>query len=196
MAVRSLFHGLKIRTMPGQQRCGDTALIRVQDECLYLTLIDVLGHGNDAAELADAAHAALSQQQVMMPLDTIVWLHEHFRGSRGMVVSHAVIDPSAGCLTYCGVGNIIARIIGDESHQVVNRDGVVGYRMIPPHEQQYTFTPGYALLMHSDGIRSRIGSDVLATVRSLAPDIVLEQLIHNYGKPSDDASAIIAGISA
>jgi len=188
--------GLEILPMPGEQRSGDTGMIEAKDGLLTVTLIDVLGHGDQAADLADQACRALSVLGDLQPLATIEHLHQQFRGSRGMVASCASIHVDTGILEYCGIGNISARIFGPLTHQFVNRDGVVGYRMVSPKTHMFQLQAGDVFVMHSDGITSRFYNEDIGSKLDLPAQKLAEHIMHTYSKGADDASCLVVKVQA
>jgi len=187
---------LRICAMPGEQNCGDTGLIREVGNSLSVSLVDVLGHGDAAAELADDIRQYLSATEVLAPLSMIKQLHEKFRGSRGMVVSNALFNTANNMLEYCGIGNITARIVGRRPHQFVNRDGVVGYRMVSPVAHQWEMGAEDVLIMHSDGMTSRFANEDIAPKLNIPADALAEYLMDTYGKNNDDTSCIVVKVTA
>jgi len=182
--------------MPGEQWSGDTGLIRKVGALLSVTLVDILGHGDAAAELADDVRQHLSTTEVLPPLAMIEQLHKKFRGSRGMVASNALINAANSTLEYCGVGNITARIVGSRPHQFVNRDGVVGYRMVSPVAHQWDLGDKDVLIMHSDGMTSRFANEDIAPKLNIPADALAEHLMDTYGKNNDDASCLVVKVTA
>jgi len=181
---------LKVVAMPGQTRSGDIGSIRQAGITWSFTLIDVLGHGNEAAELADAVQLYLGNSEIISPIETILDLHQQFRGSRGMVASNILLNIEANTADYCGIGNIATRIFGATNRQLVSRDGVIGYRMVNPTSSQLNIVTGDILLMHSDGISSRLTRDSTARIPSLSSEQVVTHLFNHYVKETDDASAL------
>jgi len=188
--------GLEISPMPGEKRSGDTGIVREEEGTLLATLIDVLGHGDEAAKLADDVYDTLSISDYLPPLATIESLHRKFRGSRGMVVSCACIHADTGRLEYCGSGNIAARIFGPRTHQFVNRDGVVGYRMVSPKTHMWNLEDGDVFIMHSDGITSRFYNEDIKAKLELPAQKLAEYIMQTYGKGMDDSSCLVVKVKA
>jgi len=188
--------GLEISPMHGEECSGDTGIIRKGAETLSVTLIDVLGHGDEAAELADEVRDTLSSIDQLSPLATIEHLHRTFRGSRGMVASCVCIHTNTGILEYCGIGNISARIFGRRPHQFVNRDGVVGYRMASPKTHMWNLNEGDVFVMHSDGITSRFYNEDIEPKLALSAQDLAKHIVHTYGKSIDDSSCLVVRVKA
>ncbi len=198
VAVTMFDYAMRIDAMPGEQHSGDHGVIQQREGMLTAVLLDVLGHGDKAAVLADAVenHLQGCDMTTAEPLDLMMNLHDTFRGSRGLVASIARIDTDAEMLEYCGVGNIGVRILGSHATIMVNRDGVVGYRMVPPRQQHFPFTAHDTLLMHSDGIKSHFDADIVAQVPQRSAQVLLDRLFARYVKGIDDAGALVVRVSA
>jgi len=198
VAVTMFDCAMRIDAMPGEQRSGDHGVIQQREGILTAVLLDVLGHGDEAAVLAGAVESHLQNCDIttVEPLDLMMNLHDTFRGSRGLVASIARIDAAAETLKYCGVGNIGVRILGPNATIMVNRDGVVCYRMVPPRQQRYPFTAHDTLLMHSDGIKSHFDVDSVAQALQSSAQALLDHLFARYVKGIDDAGALVVRVSA
>lgn len=187
--------GLVILPMPGEERSGDTGIAKEGTNMLSVVLVDVLGHGDEAAELANQVHHSLSVNNYHPPLAAIEHLHHQFRGSRGMVVSCACIHADTGMLEYCGIGNISARVFGPRPHQFVNRDGVVGYRMVSPKTHRHELKAGDVFVMHSDGITSRFYNEDIEEKLGLHAQNLAEYIMQTYSKGTDDASCLVVKVT-
>jgi len=194
MAIEQLKTVLKIVPMHGEIHSGDTGIIRQSALLTSWTLIDVLGHGDEAAELADAVHLYMNNSEILPPIDTILDLHERFRGSRGMVASNILLNMEDKSAIFCGIGNIVTRFFGATNRQMVNRDGVVGYRMVNPISSQIDIHPGDTLLMHSDGISSRLLPKTMSLIPTLSSQHIVEHIFKHYARETDDASALVVRI--
>lgn len=179
-----------VRPMPGEELSGDCCLVRVDGDRLMAVLVDVLGHGPEAGELAGDIRTWLTKQETSQPVRMIEAMHEQFRGSRGCVASILLWDRERGILSYSGIGNIMTRIAGKRIRQLVNRDGVIGYRMVRPVEWTEPITAGDIVLMHSDGLSSRLDERVFGEGAKLSSAEIVKRLMTHQAKQSDDASCI------
>ncbi len=181
---------LRIRPLPGEQACGDTGFVRQAEGYLFAALIDVLGHGDNAARVADAARACCSAHCMKQPASVIEELHAQLHGSVGAVADCVRIVLATGELAYAGMGNITTRIIGAASQQLVSRDGVIGYHMPAPVTRTCRLTDGDLVLMYSDGISSRFDADDLRDVLDGDVRAITACLMERFGKQTDDASCL------
>jgi len=184
-------YAMDTHPMPGENCCGDTGFILQNGHLLQATLVDVLGHGEIAAELAGNIRQKLAEMPVMPPAQLLLELHETFRGSRGFVASSMCIDGRNGHFDYCGIGNIQARIAAPNPRQLVNRDGVLGYRIINPSSHSGELADGSVLIMHSDGLSSRFHNDEFSTIACHHCQHILAYMFRQYDKHHDDSSCMV-----
>ena len=178
-----------------EDECGDTGLIVQQGARCFIALVDVLGHGRQAHEVALraeaylAAHAEAALPTVMQGLDRTL------RGSRGAVATLCRLDTGSGRLQHVGVGNITTRIFGADTKRLLSRDGIVGYMMPTPHEQTARMEPGDVIMLYSDGIKESFDPyDCPGLLSGSAADIA-KKLFHCFYKGDDDGSCLVLRVA-
>lgn len=160
-----------------------------------LGMMDGLGHGHDA-QLASVECAAILKSQVGAPLlDLVQRAHEGLRSTRGVAMTLALIDHWRGRLEWVAVGNVEGLVIhqgllgAPRRDAVVQRGGVVGYRLPPLKVSEVALTPGDVIVLATDGIKSAFSEklELSIPVRDLADDIS-----QRFGKGTDDALVLVA----
>lgn len=187
--MRGFEYAWRVRPMPGEKAAGDVCCITGCEVRLQVTLVDVLGHGREAAELAGQVLDWLKARPLTEPACLLREMHRQFRGSRGMVAASALLDEEG--LTCGAVGNIFVRIAGRHARQHVSRDGVIGYIVAEPRQARHPFTEGDLLIMHSDGLSSYFGDEALAGMDERSCEEVVDLLMRQYAKETDDASCAV-----
>ncbi|MBI5589717.1 MAG: SpoIIE family protein phosphatase [Deltaproteobacteria bacterium] len=187
----SVDYHLVLRALLGAPtECGDTGIIRTYDSQCFLGLVDALGHGKEAYRIACLAHDYLERNfhddLVMM----MKGLHEHLKGTRGIVAALCRMDINTGELLYVGVGNICVKIMGPRAFTFVPRDGIIGYVIPTPCEQHRRLYSGDTLVMYSDGIREHFDPLDCAGLFSGSAQSIASGLLRQFGKKDDDASCI------
>lgn len=171
--------------------CGDAGLIVDSDGRCFLALIDVLGHGPQAHEVALLAVDFLRENSAMELTELMSALHGRLRGSRGAVATLGRFDCATGALSLVGIGNITARLFGGEAQRLLGRDGIVGYSLPAPRLREAIMHPGDVLMLYSDGIREHFELfDRPGLLLGNAATIAGEVLAH-FGKGDDDASCLV-----
>lgn len=155
-------------------------------------LIDGLGHGPHAAEAARVAAAVL----VAHASDSLAMLvqhcHEALRKTRGAVMSLASFRTADSSMTWLGVGNVDAVLIGSDgtrTEAIAGRGGVVGYQVPALRSNTVHVSPEATLIMVTDGIRGGFTAD-LAIASS--PQEIADTILARFTKGSDDAHVIVA----
>ena len=160
-----------------------------------MALVDALGHGDDAANVADRALASL-QETAGRPLpECLASCHAALRGSRGAAVTLATIDPVHRQVTWAGVGNVEAAMLRrgrggkpSQRRSVTLRGGVIGDRLPPLRQSSEAIGDGDAFIGASDGL----GTDFLDSVDlSLPPAEQARRLHRSHAKDSDDALVLV-----
>lgn len=181
---------------PGQRRSGDAFLVRATGTGTLVALVDALGHGDDAADVASRALASL-QETAGRPLpECLASCHAALRGSRGAAVTLATIDAVHRQVTWAGVGNVEVAMVrrgsgGKPSRRlsVTLRGGVIGDRLPPLRQSSEPIGNGDALIGASDGL----GTHFLDSVDLTLPPAELARHLHrSHAKDSDDALVFVA----
>lgn len=174
--------------------CGDTGLIKRTDDGVFFALIDGLGHGPEADEVARQARSYLEHAYRKANLvDVIQGLHQNLGKTRGAVAALCRINTTSGELNYVGVGNISAKLYAPNPITFVPREGIVGYIMSSPREETLILSPGMVLVLHSDGLPAHLDlSEALS--RDRPARAIAQGLLRDYGKDDDDGSCIVVKV--
>jgi serine/threonine protein phosphatase PrpC len=175
------------RPIHSERICGDVILVHHGTTTL-VALADGLGHGPAAAEAAQAfcdylgLHADDPMERLLRGASAAV------TGTRGLAGAVLRFDEVAHQVEFAGVGNIEVTALSKSPIRPVCSPGIIGrpLRVVKPY--QFDLAPGDLLVMHSDGISSRMD---LKPHRDLAPQALAEQLLKEFGKRHDDASCVV-----
>jgi hypothetical protein len=181
------------RPHPAETANGDGWLADRLDDCWQIALIDGLGHGPLAAEAADAAKAAIQRSSSLSVADALQRCHDALRGLRGAAVSIARVNATGSLLTYAGVGNVEGRLRqGTREERLIAYRGVVGAAMPRVHTFELALPAEWLLLLHTDGISSRL--DVAQLLPAFGDDLdgLAGAVLEQWGRRTDDASVVIA----
>lgn len=122
-----------------------------------LMLADGLGHGSEAARASTAAVEELRHWARLPPAEALRKLHTALAGTRGAAVAVAQLDTWTGLLRFAGIGNVSARLReGDRWRSLLSRPGIVGvHRPHTVREDEFPWTAGSLLILHTDGLPGR-----------------------------------------
>ncbi|WP_020589217.1 SpoIIE family protein phosphatase [Desulfobacter curvatus] len=184
------FH-IEKKALTGEpDECGDIGFIKTYDNFCFLALVDVLGHGKPAAQVALLSKDYLAQNYTKQLTDIINGLHGCLRGTRGAVVAACRLDIDTGILQYSGMGNIHLRLFGTRQETLVTKDGIVGYMIPSPVQAQTRLLPGDILVMTSDGIKEHFDLNAYPGITTGQARDICNKFITCLGKGSDDLSCI------
>lgn len=159
-----------------------------------MLLVDGLGHGPEAAKVAQAAIAtlALALAPGLRPERQIEAAHEAMGRIRGAALAVAQYDADEGQLYFAGVGNIGACIIeGGIRRQLMSHNGIVGHNMRKLRQIIYPCAPGALTVMHSDGIATQWDLEQHPGLAQREPALVAGVLLRDYARQRDDACVLV-----
>ena len=179
-----------VRSCYGEQVSGDEVILVRADDYLLLGVIDGLGHGKEAADVAERVKIYIEEHHHLGFETLIQNAHQYFLGSRGVVLGLAKIFVD-GDFEFIGIGNIRARVISEKDRlELVSKDGALGVRMRSSLFLQKTkMQKGDRLVMYSDGVSNRIFRENVSFPRAGSLQFI-QTIIEKYGKEHDDASII------
>lgn len=174
----------------GQLENGDIVLARESQAASIFGVVDALGHGPRAAEVARAAARAFEEVDLGADLlHTLDTLHRALVGTRGAAVTFVrVAWPT---LTAVGVGNVALRVVGAEL-PFFSTPGVVGARMHRVRLAEARLTGRVRVLLASDGVSTRLD---LRGLEGLSVELACERLFAAHAKGHDDATLFVADVS-
>lgn len=177
----------------GERVSGDTAFAVAVDEQLLIVLIDVLGHGSEANDLAVQMNEFVKQHPIAEPLEMILSLHERFKGSRGAAGGLAVLNTQTSEFSFTGVGNPSFRVIGpSRSVMFPVSEGIIGTKMRTPVVHHAKLNDGELLFGCSDGVLEGFQVSDYPQMFSHGVWAVARSVVHRFGKDYDDATCIVA----
>lgn len=182
--------GISSRPCAGETACGDVAVARPTPEGLLFGVVDALGHGVAAAEVAaDALKSLLAAPLRDGVAGVLALLDAALRGGRGAAALLCIAHDDA--IEGCGVGNVELRSTGMRL-PVVATPGVLGRGpAVRPRIFSARLVAGARLVVFSDGISARLRAD---EDRALSPQAASAAFLGRWGKPTDDATVLVADV--
>jgi serine phosphatase RsbU (regulator of sigma subunit) len=183
------------RALAGEARSGDRHLVLALDDAVLVAIVDGIGHGDEAARAADLAIETVEGHAAQGPARLLEICHERLRGTRGVVMSLARIDPERRVMTWSGVGNVEGLILRRDAagrsvaERLVQRPGVVGARLPALHQRSVPVLPGDLLVFATDGVERGFETAIDGRER---PREVAERILDRHGKRTDDATVLVA----
>lgn len=195
MKLKIHYHHKIVSLMGPIELSGDLIIIKEDDNCCYIGLIDGLGHGEDANSAASLAIDYLEDNFHPDLSSVIVGTHKALQNSRGAVMALCCLSKTDGVLKYCGIGNITTRILRPASRTFAPKDGIVGHNIPSPRIETDRMLPGDVLMLSSDGITERIDQLDFAGLLLEDAESITKKLYQLYKKDNDDASIVIVKVT-
>lgn len=181
--------GVALRPIPGELASGDAFAVVEAEDYTVVLLIDGLGHGPAAAQVAAQAKQLGEAQAAWMPEQIIRALDDGLVGSRGAVASVLWLGKKNHVDTaiFCGVGNVDLRFRGKTPFAPISTPGILGRRVRKIRAFEHPLSHGDTLVLYTDGISSRFSVDELPT----DPNQAASTLLARFGKATDDAACVV-----
>ncbi len=177
------------RPKVGELANGDRALYRVEEQRALFAVIDGLGHGPEAAQVAETAVNLLGSIPLEMSTSEVMrLLHERLSGSRGAAGTVCLLR--SGVLEACAVGNVELRS-ADVRLPLVFSAGILGVRVAKFHVCRAPLTAKARLVLFSDGISSRTP---IEDYRRLSSGAACDAIFGKHRRVEDDATVLIADV--
>jgi anti-sigma regulatory factor (Ser/Thr protein kinase) len=181
----------------GETRCGDDWALVQRDGLASVLVVDGLGHGPEAETAAQACLAAFAEAPFEAPSDTLARAHAGMRATRGAAAAITLLDADARGVTFCGAGNIAARMtsgIGDRSF--LCQHGTLGLQLTPLQDVSVEWPDHALLVMHSDGLTGRWDLRKTPGLLQCDPAVIAAWLIRDHIGGRDDATVVVVRAAA
>jgi phosphoserine phosphatase RsbX len=187
-------YGVATQALPGQTVSGDAYVAQPGPEGMLVAVMDGLGHGEEAATASRIAIAALESCPPQSVVSMLRHCHERLLGTRGVVMSLALLNEADGTLTWVGVGNVEGWLLrGDATaiptqESLLLRGGVLGRQLPPPYASIIPLMKGDTLIFATDGIRNGFPQEVNL---SDPPQKIADAILAKHNKRTDDALVLV-----
>ena len=189
--MATIEHAVRVRPRLGELRTGDATLVVETESGVFAAIIDGLGHGESAHQVAQGAVDYLREGFRPNVCELMSQLDARLRGTVGAAVGLCFVDTHTGVLRYSGVGNTRLRRFGSDEAQLISQHGVVGQRMRTPAEQRLALQDGDVVLLHTDGIPGRFSAAEYPQLLGHSTQTVAAVLVRRFGKQHDDVGCIV-----
>jgi negative regulator of sigma-B (phosphoserine phosphatase) len=175
----------------GETLNGDAVVVREYGSDVLIAVIDGLGHGPKAADVAQAARTWLEAATPSADgaLGLTRGLHSALQGSRGAAA--LVLLLAADRMEACSVGNVELRSsLG--TLPFVLTPGVLGVRLRQPKVCSAPRLIAERLVLFTDGISGRFDQ---AALRPLSPQDSVSHIFSAHRHKHDDASVVVVDLA-
>jgi len=188
--MSELDYFLAVKPLAGETGCGDAGIIMEFDSKVFIGIVDVLGHGENADEVAVICMDFLKKNCRQDLMGMMKGVHQQIKGSRGAVVGLCLFVLKTGELTFVGVGNIAARKFGSSNVRLIPKPGIVGYSMRRLREEKMILDDGDVLVLHTDGVKEHFDLEDYPELLVDDVETIVNHIINQFGKAEDDACCI------
>lgn len=173
----------------GEVVCGDGTLVKYLDNGLLVGILDVLGHGPEAHELARHCEEWLNENGCEDLEYLVKTLHEVIRGSRGTAITLAFLghDGEACCIT---IGNTVMRKLDDHCLTFSAQAGTLGIALRSLRLERFSFKSDDVFILATDGIQEHIAAELILAERRNNLNQMVANMLSRYGKLYDDATCL------
>jgi serine phosphatase RsbU (regulator of sigma subunit) len=187
------WHG---RACTGETLSGDVATVVERPDGVFLAIVDALGHGAVANEVARRA-AALLRAHAGPDLEAAMRrLHEGLREGVGAAAGVCWIDARTGQASWVAVGNVALRTFGSVETRLTGRDGLVG-KVLPTFKpQSLRVPPGDLLVLATDGLRDHFSSEDYPGLHGDSAAFAARSLVERFGRDHDDVTVVAVRMPA
>ena len=196
MKIGALEIGQATRTADGYAVGGDVVVIEPCAQGAFLAIVDVLGHGPAAHAVGLDVERILAARPTQDVAGQLTRLDAELRGSLGAAVGLAYVDAATGEGAFSGVGNTVARLLGEPERRLVSLDGVVGQSGRTGVETPFRLARGQVLVLYTDGVTSRFAIEEYPRLLAEEPAVAAAEIIRRFGRSHDDAACIVARLRA
>ena len=191
-------YGVAKAALSGQSESGDRHLVICNQKGVLIAAIDGLGHGEEAANAAEAAASILKAEADEPIISLVERCHENLRSTRGVVLSLASIDTSHSLITWLGVGNVQGVLMrydtkrGNVLESLLLRGGVVGSQLPPLQATVLQIARGDTVYFVTDGVRRDFSQSLTALEN---PQRAADRILSKFRNGTDDALVLVARLT-
>ncbi len=180
-----------VHPLEGEEYCGDAAGFWTTDSATILTVIDGLGHGKHAQAAATAALDYVAHHLEQPLPDLFSGCSDAIRGTRGVAMAVAVIEEETGLLTYAGIGNTRAMVLGAKTTRLNSNYGIIGaaYKRLTTEKVQLSNND--LMFMFTDGLKEIIDVSNYGDLLSIDLHRLAGRLLEDWSLLRDDAAILI-----
>lgn len=190
--MAALNYGLIQRPKPGQKVSGDAWLVAEREQRILVALVDGLGSGEAAREVAERTVGCLRQAAEWDVVRLVEACHRALSRSRGAALALLLIDLPSARLDCAIVGNVEVRASHNSRIKPIPTHGIVGvhHGFLRPFSCHYT--PKELVAVYTDGLSSKFDFDLEIARVGPQPQALAAHLAQQCGRLNDDVTVLVA----
>ena len=172
--------------------CGDQARWWKTGDAYLLSLVDGLGHGKNAAQVAELALGLVEDRRNQTLEDIFTGCDAALRDSRGAAMALAVVEEGLHRLSYAAVGAIRAMaVLAGRNVRLPATPGIVGGGYKKLKVQTLAFAGGDTLIVSTDGLARSINAAACIVVAGGDAQALADRILNRFASGSDDAAVVV-----
>jgi anti-sigma regulatory factor (Ser/Thr protein kinase) len=173
---------------------GDAWAVQEWPGVSTVLVVDGLGHGPAASDVARKALQTFEHDQETGPERLLRRLDVDLRGTRGAAVAVAELDWSNRTLCFAGVGNIAGTLLSPDarSRSLVSHNGTAGQAIERLQEFSCPWPVGGLMILHSDGLSPLWELDAYPGLSPKSPSLIAAVLYRDFVRRRDDVVVVVA----
>ena len=184
--------GVVCEPIKGEDVTGDGWSVKKAGDAVLLMVVDGLGHGPLAAEVARTAETVFNQTKTASLSAILQDTHDALKATRGAALALVSIEPERHLLSFAGVGNICASIVTPNSSRgMVSHHGTVGHYLSKIQEFKFPWSAQSVLVIHSDGLKTTWNLEHYPGIWHRHPALIAGVLYRDFTRDRDDVTVLI-----
>ncbi len=188
--------GIFGRPCDGERVSGDDAAFVRRDGVLTIGVVDGLGHGILARDVAAPATSLLRTRADHAPAAILRAVDNELLGTRGAVMAVARVDRLLGHIEHAGVGDVRTHIYRPrECRRFSQVAGVLGATDQRGRRYVVESEPTRdddVIVMFSDGLTTRVDISQELQLLRRHPIVIAAHLLERFGRSNDDALVLVS----
>ena len=176
-----------------EEVCGDAWAVTAGHVRNTILVVDGLGHGLQAFDVANAALRTFWGHARERPESILNALHQTLRETRGAVGGVAEIDWDKRELRWAGAGNIAGTLVPVEgkASSLVSHSGTLGQNATRFQTFTHAWPDAGLLILHSDGLSSRWALEPYPGLTRKDPSLIAGVLYRDFASRRDDVVVLV-----
>jgi anti-sigma regulatory factor (Ser/Thr protein kinase) len=177
-----------------EKLCGDGWAVSEGRDRSSVLIVDGLGHGPAAFEVARRALRAFAEHAAEPPEPLLNLLDKALHTTRGAVAAVTEVDWTRRQVRYAGAGNIAGTLVTGEGQGfgLVSQPGTLGQGLARVQEVIRPWPDDGLLILHSDGLSNRWELEGYPGLTRKHPSLIAGVLYRDFASRRDDVVVLVA----
>ncbi|WP_179131225.1 SpoIIE family protein phosphatase [Candidatus Entotheonella palauensis] len=182
---------MAVRALNDDPHCGDVCRYWRQGHTMTLCIADGLGHGLYAERAAQAAVDYVGRHLTAPLEDIFAGCDQALHRTRGVAMGLAIVDEAAEALSYAGIGNPRAIVVGKRIFRLRNDYGVVGSGYRALSTETVSFRPGDLVILATDGVAETVDVSAYSLAERSNVQDLANRILRDWRRETDDAAVLV-----